>query len=173
MSEPYIGEIRLFGGNFAPAGWAMCDGQLLAISDYDALFALIGTTYGGDGQTTFALPDLRGRVPVHAGSAPGGGSYVIGQAAGSETVTLTTNQLPAHTHTPLATSGTGTTANPTGAVFAAVSNQAVYVAGSPADVSMTSSSLTSAGGSQPHDNTMPSLAITFIIALYGIFPSQN
>jgi len=172
MSEPYVGEIRMFGGNFAPAGWAFCNGQTLPISENETLFQLIGTTYGGDGESTFNLPDLQGRVPIHMGNNLGQ-SFVLGEQAGVESVTLTVNQIPQHTHTPLATTTVGTTANPSGTIPAAVSNQAAYKRGDvAADVAMDSSTLTSAGGSQPHDNTMPSVVISFVISLFGIFPSQ-
>jgi microcystin-dependent protein len=164
MSSPFIGEIRMFGGNFAPAGWAFCDGSLMAISDNDALFQLIGTTYGGDGQTTFALPDLRSRVPMHVG--PG---FALAQAAGEETLTLTVSQIPAHTHVPQANSNPGTQASPTGAVWAQ-STLGQFSAAAPS-TSMDPGTLGSAGSSQPHDNMVPFLAVNFILSLFGIFPS--
>lgn len=171
MSQPYVGEIRMFGGNFAPSGWAFCNGAILPISEYDTLFNLIGTTYGGDGQQTFALPDLRGRAPVHQGT--NGATYVIGQTGGAEMVTLTTNQIPAHSH--VAQAATGAAGNPanspannvwsgwTGGQF---SSQAP-------SVSLNAAAVGPAGGSQPHDNMVPFLTINFIISLFGIYPSQN
>jgi microcystin-dependent protein len=166
MANPFVGEIRLFGGNFAPSGWAFCDGQLLAIADNEALFSLIGTTYGGNGQTTFALPDLRGRVPVH--QAP---SFVIGSSGGQEQVTLTTVQLPAHGHPLLASSADGTTSDPTSSVFA--ENDARSFSTAAPSTTLHASALTTTGGGQPHDNRMPYLALNFIISLFGVFPSQN
>lgn len=171
MSEPFIGEIRMFGGNFAPQGWALCDGQLLAISDNDALFALIGTTYGGDGETTFALPDLRGRLPVHMGQGSGLSNYVQGQTGGTETVTLTTSQLPLHTH-PLSGSNTqATTRSPANTGLNTAEAQ-VYSRTLDAG-NLSGDSIGPAGGSQPHENVMPFMCINFIIALFGIFPSRN
>jgi microcystin-dependent protein len=171
MGTPFLGEIRLFGGNFAPLGYAFCSGQILSISQNDALFALIGTTYGGDGQTTFALPDLRGRIPVHVGQGPGLSSYVLGQSGGAETVTLTTQQLPAHTHAAQAQSAAGNQAAPGGGVWAA-SGQNQFSSNAP-NAAMSNAAIGSAGGSQPHDNAMPYQVISFIIALEGIFPSRN
>jgi microcystin-dependent protein len=166
MGTPYVGEIRMFAGNFAPAGWALCQGQILAISENDVLFTLIGTTYGGDGQTTFALPDLQSRVPVHVG--PG---FVQGQTAGVESVTLTTSQIPAHSHVPLCSSGAGTNASPQNDVWAALDSN-IYSDVAPS-VIMAPSALGSTGGSQPHDNMVPFLVINFIISLFGVFPSQT
>lgn len=165
MSQPFIGEIRMFPGNFAPLGWAICDGTLLAISQNSALFQLIGTTYGGDGQNTFALPDLRSRVPVHQGAG-----FVQGQSAGAESVTLTVSQIPAHTHVALASSAAGASQDPTGGVWANWTGSQYSDQG--ANASMSPAAITSAGGSQPHDNMPPFLAINFIISLFGIFPSQ-
>ncbi len=164
MAEPFIGEIRMFAGNFAPAGWAICAGQILPIAEYEALFVLIGTTYGGDGQTIFALPDLRGRVPVHQGAG-----FTLAKMGGAETVTLTTNQIPAHNHAALAHAGPASAVNPTSKVWAGGS-QARYSDQSP-DVSMNSGALALDGGSQPHDNMPPFLAVNFIISLFGVFPS--
>jgi microcystin-dependent protein len=164
MSSPFIGEIRMFGGNFAPAGWAFCDGSLLPISENDTLFQLIGTTYGGDGQSTFALPDLRGRVPIHVG--PG---FTLGQAAGEETVTLTTAQIPAHTHIPQGNSSPGTQSSPAGGVWAQ-STLGQFSAAAPS-ASMDPGALGTTGGSQPHDNMVPFLAVNFILSLFGVFPS--
>ena len=166
MATPFIGEIRLVGFNFAPQGWAFCDGSILPISGNDVLYILIGTTYGGDGVNTFALPDLRGRVPVHQGSG-----FVLGQAAGAETVTLTTNQLPSHSHVLQGSTDGGTSIDPTGNVLATTSTTKVYSAPT-SPVTMTSTT-TSAGGSQPHNNMQPFLCASFIISLFGVFPSQN
>ncbi len=171
MSQPYVGEIRLFAGNFAPAGWMFCEGQLLAISEYDVVFALIGTTYGGDGQITFALPDLRGRIPVHQG-ASSQGTFIIGQLSGSESVTLATQQLPQHTHTLVASSHPGQVADPTSAYIAADRDFAAFD-GSLPTVAMGSGAVSQTGGSQPHENMPPFLCLSFIISLFGIFPSQN
>ena len=170
MSEPYIGEIRMFGGNFAPVGWSFCDGSTLSIAQYDALFNLIGTTYGGDGVNTFNLPDLRGRVPVHQG-AGSQGSYTIGQNGGSETVTLNTSQLPAHSHGAQAQSGQGNQQAPAGGVWAAsILNQYSTNA---ANAAMNPQSMAMAGGNQPHENMLPFQCISFIIALNGIYPTQG
>jgi len=155
----------MFGGSFAPAGWAFCDGRLIPISENDTLFNLIGTTYGGDGQTTFALPDLRGRVPIHQGSG-----LVIGEQGGSETVTLTTNQIPQHSHVPLCNTALGNQAPTNG--FWATANQNLYSDQAVA-IAMSASAVQPTGGSQPHDNMMPYLIVSFIISLFGIFPSQN
>ncbi len=174
MGTPYIGEIRMFAGNFAPAGWELCEGQLLSISENEALFTLIGTTYGGDGQSTFALPDLRGRLPVHQGSGPGVSNRVIGETGGTETVTLTTSQIPAHSHVPQAVTTTGQ-ADPTNRIWAASPNSApVYAVGpvSP-DAPMSNGLVGTVGGSQPHENMQPYLCVSFIISLYGIYPSQS
>jgi microcystin-dependent protein len=173
MSTPYIGEIRMFGGNFAPRGHAHCQGQLLSIAQNTALFALIGTIYGGDGQVTFALPDLRGRIPVCYGQGPGLSNYAIGQASGTESVTLLPTQLPAHTHTAACNSGAGNSTTPANNFWAANANTGLpqYVAAQ--NTPMAATALATAGGNQPHNNLMPILAITFIIALEGIFPSRN
>ncbi len=171
MSSPYIGEIRMFGGNFAPAGWMFCDGSILAISEYETLFNLIGTTYGGDGQSTFALPDLRGRVPVHMGQGAGLSAYTIGQMGGQEMVTLTTSQMPAHSHVPQANTGMGSQTSPAGNVWANSTNLP-YSASAPS-AAMDPAAVGMAGGSQPHDNMVPYLCISFIISLFGIFPTQS
>ncbi|HEX8473265.1 MAG TPA: tail fiber protein [Pyrinomonadaceae bacterium] len=172
MSNPFIGEIRMFGGNFAPAGWAFCDGQLIPISENDALFTLIGTTYGGDGQETFALPDLRGRIPLHQGQGPGiSSNYILGERAGVEEVTLTINQIPIHTHPLSASTGTGTQQTPQGAVSAQTTAQAYASLLEP--VNMSSQSIGPTGGSQPHTNIQPYLSISFIISLFGLFPRPN
>jgi microcystin-dependent protein len=170
MGQPYVGEIRLFAGNFAPQNWMFCDGSVLPISQYDVLFNLIGTTYGGDGQSTFALPDLRGRIPIHQG--PG---FTIGQISGTESVTLTVNQIPAHSHAPLSASTGGTSDSPTRNVWANWTGSQYSDQGINQGIigPMNSGVLTAIGGSQPHDNVMPFVAISFIISLFGIFPSQN
>jgi microcystin-dependent protein len=175
MSTPYIGEIRMFGFGRTPNGWQACDGSLLPISEYDALFALVGTTYGGDGQTTFAVPDLRGRVPLHQGTGPGLSTYVLGQRAGTETVSLVSTQMPVHTHTVVATSAAATTGTPGNTVVpGAVSNQTMYVTdlSGTTPFSLLPQSVSVAGGSQPHENCMPTLTVQFCIATQGIFPSQ-
>lgn len=168
MSDQYVGEIRMFSGNYAPIGWLLCNGQQLSISQYEVLYTLIGTTYGGDGRTTFAVPDLRGRVPVHMGTG-----YVLGQKAGTEQVTLDETQLPAHTHVANASNVVGTSASPANAVWATSSNTAVqpYSTTAP-NTTMNPEAISSVGGSQPHDNMMPFLAVSFIIATEGVFPSQ-
>ncbi len=165
MAQPYVGEIRMFGGNFAPAGWQYCDGSLLAIADYDTLFNLIGTTYGGDGQNTFAVPDLRGRLPVHQGSG-----FVIGQLSGQELVTLTTNNTPSHTHALMASNDIPALSNPGNNVTGQAAAK-IYRVGNPT-TPLSPSSVSSVGGSQPHDNMQPFLCVSFIISLFGIFPSQ-
>lgn len=166
MSQPYVGEIRLFAGNFAPSGWAFCNGQIMPISENEALFTLIGTTYGGDGQTTYALPNLQSRVPVHAGSG-----FVIGQMSGTETVTLTVNQMPIHTHAAPATSGAGTSNNPTGNAWANWPGSQFSDQGVTAP--MNAGVVGFAGNNQSHDNLMPYLTLNFIISLFGVFPSPN
>jgi microcystin-dependent protein len=165
MSTPFIGEIRLFGGSFAPLGWALCDGQLLAIAQNEALFSLIGTTYGGDGQTTFALPDLRGRLPVHQGNG-----YVLGQSGGAEQVTLASSQMPAHSHPPQAAAA-GTSTTPGGNVWA--DSAALQFAPAASALAPMASTPSQIGGGQPHENTSPFVAISFIIALEGIYPPQG
>ena len=173
MSDPYIGEIRMFGGSFAPAGWAFCQGQLMPISENDALFTLIGTTYGGDGQETFALPDLQGRIPLHAGQGPGiTQNYVLGENAGVETVTITAQSTPIHNHAVLGTNAIGSEANAANNFLASSFSINVYGVYTPTNP-FAATSLTPTGGSQPHENMMPYLCITFIISLFGIFPSQN
>ena len=166
MSNPYVGEIRMFAGNFAPVGWAFCDGSVLSISQNTVLFQLIGTTFGGNGIDIFALPDLRGRVPVHIG-----GGFTLGQTGGEEQVTLTVNQIPVHTHVPQANSSTGTQTSPAGNVWASSSNFP-FSANAPSAL-MAQSAISSKGSSHPHDNMIPFLAINFIISLFGIFPSQT
>jgi microcystin-dependent protein len=173
MAQPYVGEIRMFGGNFAPAGWMFCDGTPLAISENETLFQAIGTTYGGDGQSTFNLPDLRGRVPVHQGTNPSTGTtYTLGEQAGVETVTLTTQQTPQHTHALAATTSTGTQPNPGGNLLANSQGPQPYIQESP-DNSLNPQTLAPVGGSQPHENRQPHLGVNFIISLFGIFPSPT
>ncbi len=173
MSNPYIGEIRLFAGNFAPLGWAFCDGSLLSISDNDTLFNLIGTTYGGDGQSTFALPDLRGRVPVHAGTNAGS-TYVLGEAGGSETVTLSAAQVPQHAHALLGSAASASTTSPAGAVPATLAEVTTLAYGTDAPLTtLAPQTVGVAGGNQPHDNVQPYLCINYIISLFGIYPSQS
>jgi microcystin-dependent protein len=166
MGQPYVGEIRMFAGNFAPAGWMSCEGQLLPISENETLFQLIGTTYGGDGQSTFALPDLRGRIPIHQGNG-----FILAETGGVEEVTLTVSQIPAHSHAVLA-AGSGTTTSPAGTVVAGgVAN--VYHPSPSGTNAMNGSTIQSVGGSQPHTNQQPYLCVTFIISLFGIFPSPT
>ncbi|HLX61110.1 MAG TPA: tail fiber protein [Planctomycetota bacterium] len=174
MGSPYVGEIRMFAGNFPPNGWMFCDGQLLPISQYETLFNLIGTTYGGDGQSTFALPDLLGRLPVHMGTSTTGTNYIIGQKAGVETVTLNVNQIPLHTH-PLLGSNNGASGTAPGNMLAgttAASTITAYGTDAP-PVALAANSVSSVGGSQPHDNFQPYACINFIISLFGVFPSPN
>jgi microcystin-dependent protein len=171
MAQPYVGEIRMFGGNFAPVGWAFCSGQLLPISENETLFQLIGTTYGGDGQDTFALPDLRGRLPIHQGSGPGLSSRILAETGGSETVTLTGNQIPLHNHLAVVSTSAATASSPQGNVIANGTPN-LYLRDVPSD-SMNPNSLGISGGNQPHENLMPFLCVSFIISLFGIFPSPN
>jgi microcystin-dependent protein len=170
-AEPFVGEIAMFGGNFAPRGWALCDGQLLPISSNEALFSLLGTTYGGDGRTTFSLPDLRGRAPIHAGRGPGLSDYRLGSKGGQETVTLTTAQMPAHSHSLQAHTGYGDTANPNGAVSAKTTSPA-YKSAAP-NATMNAAAVGQTGGGQAHENRQPYIAIHYIIALQGVFPSRS
>jgi microcystin-dependent protein len=175
MAQPYVGEIRMFAGNFAPAGWMFCEGQLLPISENEVLFQLIGTTYGGDGQETFALPDLRGRLPVHQGQGPGLSSYFLAETGGAEEVTLPVTRIPAHSHPMLATNDTATQTNPGGQVLArfAQANIDPYLEQTPPNVNLAVTSITATGGSQPHTNLQPYLCVDFIISLFGIFPSPT
>jgi microcystin-dependent protein len=165
MSNPYVGEIRMFAGNFAPAGWMFCEGQLLPISEYETLFNLIGTTYGGDGQSTFQLPDLRGRLPIHQGNG-----FTMAQTGGVETVTLTTTQIPSHSHPVLATTNSNTASLPGGNFLAAGPD--IYDQNKPGTTTMAPV-ISSVGGSQPHDNFQPYLCVDFIISLFGVFPSPS
>ena len=171
-ATPYVGQIMAFGGNFAPQGWALCDGSLLPISQYETLFTLIGTTYGGDGQTTFALPDLRGRAALHQGQGPGLSSYSLGQSGGAEAVTLTVGQLPPHSHPAMGSSGAGASPSPSGAVWAG-SPVNIYAGGAAANAAMSATAISASGGSQPHDNMLPFVTLNFCIAFEGIYPSQS
>ena len=172
MSEPFVGEIRMFAGNFAPRGWAFCDGQLLAVSQNDALFSLFGTIYGGDGRTTFGLPDLRGRIPLHQGQGPGLSERRLGSKGGAERETLTTNQLASHTHDWNANTANATTAAPQGKVLATPSGARLY-AQVAQNTDLAASTIANTGGSQPHTNLMPTLCVNFIVALVGIYPSRQ
>jgi microcystin-dependent protein len=167
VAQPYVGEIRMFGGNFAPAGWMFCEGQLLPISEYETLFNLIGTTYGGDGQSTFALPDLRGRLPIHMG-----GSFTLAQTGGAETVTLTIQQIAAHNHALLVSTNIAGQQTPAGNVLAQSTVATMYIQDT-ADQALSANSIGSTGGSQPHNNFQPYLCVDFIISLFGIFPSPT
>lgn len=167
MAQPYVGEIRMFAGNFAPAGWMFCEGQLMPISENETLFQLIGTTYGGDGESTFALPDLRGRVPIHQGN-----SFILAETGGVEEVTLTVQQLPSHSHVFLASASIASDASPEGRVLAQTSTFDGYQT-TAANTAMAPQSIGSVGGSQPHTNFQPYLCVNFIISLFGIFPSPT
>jgi len=164
MAEPFLSEIRIVSFNFAPKGWALCNGQFLPINQNQALFSLLGTTFGGNGQTTFALPDFRGRMPIHVG-----GGHSLGERGGETAQTLTLNELPQHTHVPRATSSVGGATGPTGNAFAA--SHGSYAAS--ATASMHASAIAAVGGSQPHENMPPYLTLNFVIALQGIFPSPT
>src|SRR5438105_706655 len=167
MRQPYVGEIRIFAVNFAPAGWMFCDGQLLPISENETLFNLIGTTYGGDGQSTFALPDLQSRVPIHQGNG-----FTLAETGGVETVTLTVSQIPAHTHALIGTTSIATATGPGGNILAQSTVAKMYFA-DVTDTNMAATAIGTVGGSQPHDNLQPFLCLSFIISLFGIFPSQT
>lgn len=173
MSECFIGEIRMFGGNFAPMDWAQCDGQTLSISQNDVLYSLIGITYGGDGQTTFKLPDLRGRIPIHMGTGPGLTPRIIGQSFGTEQETVQTGTMPAHTHTLYANSAAGTSASPAGNVLASsTATVQIYTATTTAPIAMSPGALGVVGGNQSHSNLMTTQCVNFIIALSGIYPTR-
>ena len=181
MSQPYVGQILMFGGNFAPAGWMICAGQTIPISENDTLFNLIGTTYGGDGQETFRLPDLQGRVPLHMGTGSGLSSYVIGQAAGTESVTLTTQQIPAHPHLAQVLTGntSGNTSTPNGSSLLSDEAQSpansafTYVPLGGTQTALASQTIGPQGGNQPHENRQPLLVVSFIISLFGVYPSPT
>jgi microcystin-dependent protein len=169
MAQPYVGEIRLFAGNFAPAGWMFCEGQLLPISENETLFQLIGTTYGGDGESTFALPDLRGRIPIHQGNG-----FTLAETGGAEEITLTVNQIPAHSHPLLGSTQLASSSAPQNSVVAQdnIVGADLYIEDSP-NVNMAAAAITSVGGSQPHTNFQPYLCVNYIISLFGIFPSPT
>lgn len=168
MAQPYVGEIRMFAGNFAPAGWMFCEGQLLPISENETLFQLIGTTYGGDGESTFALPDLRGRIPLHQGNG-----FILAETGGAEEITLTVNQIPAHTHPFLASTSSGTSPNPQNNVLSQTDGSASLYLADPPNVNLNATAISAIGGSQPHTNFQPYLCVNFIISLFGIFPSPT
>lgn len=173
MSDPFVGEIRMFAGTFAPRGWALCDGQLLSVSGNDALFSLFGTIYGGDGRSTFGLPDLRGRLPIHVGSGPGLTPRQIGSKSGSENVTVTEAQLPSHGHPMQATESLADSPNPGGGKVVARSTSVdLYIDLAP-DVNLNTASITSTGGGGSHTNVMPFLCVNFIVALVGVYPSRT
>lgn len=167
MAQPYVGEIRMFAGNFAPAGWMFCDGQLLPISENETLFQLIGTTYGGDGQSTFALPDLRGRLPIHQGNG-----FILAETGGVEEITLTVPQIPAHTHSVLASTNVAQDTNPNGKLLGQTGSGLAYIQDT-ADTNLSPNAMAPVGGSQPHTNFQPYLCVDFIISLFGIFPSPT
>jgi microcystin-dependent protein len=168
MAQPYVGEIRMFAGNFAPSGWMFCEGQLLQISQNETLFQLIGTTYGGDGQSTFALPDLRGRIPIHQGNG-----FILAETGGAEQITLTVSQIPAHSHPMLASVNVAQDTSPTNKVVGQIGGGALPYIQDITDTNMSPQAVTSTGGSQPHTNFQPYLCIDFIISLFGIFPSAT
>ena len=172
MAEPFIAEIRMFAGTFNPRGWAFCDGQLLSISQNEALFSLLGTVYGGDGRTTFALPDMRGRIPLHVGTGPGLSPRALGSKGGTETEDISTSELPSHTHPMHGSTDPGTDPNPEGNALASAPAALPYFVG-PQDSDMAASQITATGGGGTHTNLAPFLALNYIIALFGIFPSRN
>lgn len=172
MAQPFIGEIRMFAGNFAPAGWAFCSGQLMPISQNDAMFVLIGTTYGGDGQETFALPNLQSRVPMHMGNGPDGVNYQLAEAAGTESVTLTVQQIPVHNHAFIGSTAAANTGDPTNKVVAQ-SPQIAYLIEADPELPFNNGAISPVGGSQPHENCQPFLCINYIISLFGLFPQQT
>jgi microcystin-dependent protein len=169
MAQPYVGEIRMFAGNFAPAGWMFCEGQLLPISENETLFQLLGTTYGGDGESTFALPDLRGRLPLHQGNG-----FILAETGGAEEITLSVSQIPAHTHPMLTSQTAATTSDPTNALLAIAPLPTTFAYGTDNPLTpLSATSISSVGGSQPHTNFQPYLCVDFIISLFGIFPSPT
>lgn len=172
MSDPFVAEIRIVGFNFPPRNWAMCDGQTMTISQNTALFSLLGTTYGGNGQSTFALPNLQGRAPMHPGQGPGLSPYVLGESSGSQHVTLLQNQLPAHTHNLNASTSAADRVDPTSAALAQSGGEPVYSAGGET-TTLSSVALAPTGGSQSHNNMQPYLGLLFVISLYGIFPPRG
>lgn len=168
MAQPYVGEIRMFAGNFAPLGWMFCEGQLLAISQNETLFQLVGTTYGGDGQETFALPDLRGRIPIHQGNG-----FILAETGGAEEITLTVQQIPQHSHSMLAFDQPGNQASPAGNRLGHSFNVVPYTSDGPTGDSLDPTAVGATGGSQPHTNFQPYLCVDFIISLFGLFPSPT
>lgn len=168
MAQPYVGEIRMFAGNFAPVGWMFCEGQLLPISENETLFQLIGTTYGGDGESTFALPDLRGRIPIHQGNG-----FILAETGGAEEITLTVSQIAAHSHPLLASTAVGNNTDPTGNLIASSTGTTFLYFDGPPTGNMSPQAVASTGGSQPHTNFQPYLCVDFIISLFGIFPSPT
>jgi len=176
MSDPFIGEIKLFAGNFAPYGWAFCDGQIMQIAQNTALFSILGTTYGGDGRTTFALPNLKGRIPLHFGQGPELTNHALGEAFGSETITLGANQMPAHSHSAtVKAANAGTTNQPQNNLFGKIARSNIYNTPDAALANMAEGSvaLVNSGGSQPHTNMQPYLTLSYIIAIYGIYPTRD
>ena len=173
MAQPYVGEIRMFAGNFAPYTWAFCDGQQLPIAENETLFQLIGTTYGGDGESTFNLPNLQSRIPLHMGSGPDGVTYALGQMGGTEHETLTTQQIPVHTHTMLGSTDFAQQTSPGDLVLARSTSADIYGPSDPPIAQMNAGAVTPVGGSQPHENAQPFLCINYIISLHGIFPSPT
>jgi len=173
MGQPYVGEIRLFAGNFNPNGWMFCQGQSLSIAENEVLFQLLGTTYGGDGEETFNLPNLASRVPIHQGTGPDGTTYQLGELAGVEQVTLSIQQIPNHSHPLTAAAASGSQVSPIGGVLAQTGGGiSLYYEGQ-TNSAMNAQSITPAGGSQPHENTQPFVCINYIISLFGVFPSQT
>jgi len=168
MAQPYVGEIRMFAGNFAPAGWMFCEGQLLPISENETLFQLIGTTYGGDGESTFALPDLRGRIPIHQGNG-----FILAETGGAEEITLTVNQIPAHSHPVLASTNVAQDSSPMNKVVGQIGAGALPYIQDITDTNLSPQAVGPVGGSQPHTNFQPYLCVDFIISLFGIFPSPT
>lgn len=168
MAQPYVGEIRMFAGNFAPAGWMFCEGQLLPISENETLFQLIGTTYGGDGESTFALPDLRGRIPIHQGNG-----FILAETGGAEEITLTVAQIAAHSQPLLASTNPGISSNAQGNVLSSSPSILMYIEGQAPDTNLSAATVGSVGGSQPHTNFQPYLCVDYIISLFGIFPSPT
>ena len=171
MAQPYVGEIRMFAGNFAPAGWMFCEGQQLPISENETLFQLIGTTYGGDGESTFALPDLRGRIPVHQGNGPSGVTYIQGESGGVESVTLTVLQTPSHNHSLLAANVPASESTPGNNLTATATKR--FYASPTAPTQMAADMMSPTGGNQPHENLQPFLCINYIISLFGLFPNPT
>lgn len=168
MAQPYVGEIRMFAGNFAPVGWMFCEGQLLPISENETLFNLIGTTYGGDGQSTFALPDLRGRIPIHQGNG-----FILAETGGAEQITLTVSQIPTHSHVPLGSTAPGGSNNPADNLWATANDNFYSTEQANAAGALAADAVTPVGGSQPHTNLQPYLCVNFIISLFGLFPSPT